>query len=156
MEHYPGAQDLFWPGHLHGTGCLSARAIDTWCLTIVSRLCLCLGFTVTSPISSGVYGVCFFVSVFAAPRQSWLVFVVCAFGLGFRLHPANPGWVVRVCVFVRVICQYPIIPGWCLWCMCLGTDFFYFTPPSVAGVRGVGVCVWVGVLASPPGSRLGC
>ena len=29
MQPYPRALDLVWPGHLHGTGCLSARAVGT-------------------------------------------------------------------------------------------------------------------------------
>ena len=29
MQPYPRAPDLVWPGHVHGNGCLSARAMDT-------------------------------------------------------------------------------------------------------------------------------
>ena len=29
MQPYPRSLDLVWPGHLHGTGCLSARAVGT-------------------------------------------------------------------------------------------------------------------------------
>ena len=29
MQPYPRSPDLVWPGHLHGTGCLSARAVGT-------------------------------------------------------------------------------------------------------------------------------
>ena len=38
MQPYPQALDLVWPGHLHGTGCLSARAMDTGFPTVVWRL----------------------------------------------------------------------------------------------------------------------
>ena len=41
MQPYPRAPDLVWPGHLHGTGCLSARAVGTGFPTVV--WCLCLG-----------------------------------------------------------------------------------------------------------------
>ena len=40
MQPYPRAPDLVWPGHLHGTGCLSARAVGTGFPTVVWRLCL--------------------------------------------------------------------------------------------------------------------
>ena len=29
MQPYPRAPDLVWPGHLHGTGCCGAQAMDT-------------------------------------------------------------------------------------------------------------------------------
>ena len=54
----PGSPDLVWPGHLHGTGCLSAWARDTGFPTVAWRLCLGLG--------------CGWVRVSAAPRHSWL------------------------------------------------------------------------------------
>ena len=40
MQPYPRVPDLVWPGQLHGTGCLSARAVDTGFPTVVRRLCL--------------------------------------------------------------------------------------------------------------------
>ena len=36
----PRSPDLVWPGHLHGTGCLSARAVGTGFPTVGLRLCL--------------------------------------------------------------------------------------------------------------------
>ena len=54
MQPYPRAPDPVLPGHLHGTGCLSARAMDTRFRTVVWRLCLGLGFAVTPPILAGV------------------------------------------------------------------------------------------------------
>ena len=40
MQPYPWAPDLVWPGHLHGTGCLSARAMGTGFPFFVWRLCM--------------------------------------------------------------------------------------------------------------------
>ena len=54
MQLYPQARDLVWPGHLHGMGCLSARAIDTGLPTVVWRLCWGLGFAVTPPFLAGI------------------------------------------------------------------------------------------------------
>ena len=63
----------------------------------------------------------------------WVLVVV---RFGRRLHPATPGWGVRVCV--------------CL-CACSAC-----TPPLLAGVCGVGVCAWALISASPRHSWLGC
>ena len=43
MQPYPRSPDLVWPGHLHGTGCLSARAMDTGFPTVAWRSYLGLG-----------------------------------------------------------------------------------------------------------------
>ena len=40
MQPYPRAPDLVWPGHLHGTGCLSARPVGTGFPTVGLRLWL--------------------------------------------------------------------------------------------------------------------
>ena len=56
--------------------------------------------------------------------------------LGFRLRPATPGWGVGLCV-----------------CSCARSAC---TLPLLAGVRGVGVCVWARVSAEPRHSWLGC
>ena len=92
MQLYPQSPDVVWPGHLHGTGCLSARAIDTGFPTVVWCLCLGLGCTVTPPFVAGVYGVCVLVRVLASPCHSRLGFVVRAFRDRFRNSPAIPGW----------------------------------------------------------------
>ena len=57
------------------------------------------------------------------------VWVRVVLGLGFRLRPANPGWVVGVCV-----------------CSCARSAC---TPPLLTWVCGVGVCAWAPVLAAP-------
>ena len=104
-----------------------------------------------------------------APRHSWLgcAVWVCVCGLGFRLRPATPGWAVGVCVFVCVPPLYPATSGWGVpWgCVCLGSGVGLCvcwcgrsacTPPLLAGVRAVGVCVWAQVSAVPRHSWLGC
>ena len=107
----------------------------------VRRGCVCLGsgFGCAPPLLAGVLGcVCVCRRALLVPRHSWLECAVgmCVFGLGFRLHPATPGWGVGVCVC------------WCGLSAC--------TPPLLAGVRAVGVCVWARVSAAPRHSWLGC
>ena len=60
----PRSPDLVWPSHLHGTGCLSARAVCTGFPTAVRRLCLGPGcgwvwVLLTPPVLAGVLGGCF-------------------------------------------------------------------------------------------------
>ena len=123
-------------------------------------VCWCLRFACTPSLLAGVCGVavCAWARVSAAPRHSWLgcwsVSVgvlaptvprqswlgraawVCVFGFRFRLRPTTPGWGVVLCVC------------WCGRSPC--------TLPLLAGLCGVGVCVWVRVLAAPHHSWLGC
>ena len=63
MQPYPRSPDLVWPGHLHGTGCLSARAVGTGFPTVVWRLCLgpvggWVWVLLTPPVLAGVFGGC--------------------------------------------------------------------------------------------------
>ena len=101
MQPYPRAPDLSWPGHLHGTGCLSARAMDTGFPTVAWRLCLCLG--------------CAWARVSGAPRHFWLwCRGVCALVCALRLYPATPGWAVRcgcVCLGSGFSCAPPLLAG---------------------------------------------
>ena len=57
MQPYPRSPDLVWPGHLHGTGCLSARAVGTGFPTVGLRLCLgpgcCWVLVLLAPASPG-------------------------------------------------------------------------------------------------------
>ena len=102
-------------------------------------VCLGLGFDCTPPLLAGVMGcVCAGVGALLAPRDSWLGCApwMCVFGLGFRLRPATLGWNVGVCV-----------------CSCACPPC---TPPLLAGVCGVGVCLWARVWAAPRHSWLGC
>ena len=157
-QPYPWSPDLVWPGHLHGTGCLSARAMDTGFPTVVWRLCLGLGcgwapgwgvrfggvcfgsgLGCAPPLLAGLLGPLFAcVAAPLAPRHSWLgcAVRVCVLGLGFRLCPATPGLGVGACV--------------CL-CACSAC-----TPPLLAGVCGVGVCAWARLSAAPHHCWPGC
>ena len=54
MQPYPRAPDQVWPGHLHGTGCPSARAMDTGFPIVVWCLCLGLGSAPTPPFLARV------------------------------------------------------------------------------------------------------
>ena len=83
MQPHPRAPDLVWPGHLHGTGCLSARAMNTGFPTVVWRLCLAQDFAVTPPFLAWVLGGCAWVRVLVLLLDSWLEFVVSAVGPGF-------------------------------------------------------------------------
>ena len=169
MQPYPRSPDLVWPGHLHGTGCLSARAVGTGfsycCAAFVFgsgwRLgvgfvnpaspgwglgWVCLG-TVCGvvPLVSAVCGVRGWASVSACfcpppfPAQACGV-GVCA-GPGSRLCPALLGWVLGVC-FLRFCCF-----------------FFFFGVPYPGGPLFLAWCCrfWVG---GPPvplwGSCLRC
>ena len=81
---------------------------------------------------------CVWVRVLAAPRLSWLgCWGVCVVVWALPLYPATPGWAVRC------------------GCGCLGSGSGC-APPLLAGVWGVGVCVWARVSAAPRHSWLGC
>ena len=107
MQPYPRSPDLVWPGHLHGRGCLSARAMDTGLPTVAWRLRLGLG--------------CGWVRVSAASQHSWLgCWGLCVLVCLFRLYPATPGWGVRrgcVCLGSGFGCVPPLL-AWVLGCVC--------------------------------------
>ena len=146
MQPYPRALDLVWPGHLHGTGCLSARAMDTAFPTVVWRLCLGPGcarvwVSVTPPVLAGVLGGCVWVRFVVLPLFSPLGLAVFAVEVGFR-HAALLSWVgfwdVRGCV------RAPPAPRlsrfWCaVWACVLGSGFRLRPASPWGGV--VGVCV---------------
>ena len=105
-----------------------------WCVCV----CLGSGFGCAPPLLAGVLGsVCVRVPTLLVPRYSWLGCAVwlCVLGLGFRLRPATLGWGVgvRVRLCARSAC----------------------TPPLLAGMCGVGVCVWALFSAAPRHSWLG-
>ena len=113
----------------------AAPGWGVWCV----RVCLGSGFSCALPLLAGVLGcVCVCVPAPLVPRHPWLGCGVwlCVLGLVFWLRPATPGWGVGVCVRLRArsVC----------------------TPPLMAGVCGVGVCVWTPVSAAPRRSWLGC
>ena len=132
MQPYPRSPDLVWPGHLHGTGCLSARAVGTGFPTVVRRLCLgpvggWVWVLLTPPVLAGVLGGCVWAR-FVALSLLCRLFVVFVVGLQFR--PAFGTCVVS-------------------WAPRL--------PPAVSGsgVRCGRVC-WARVSAVPSPSWLGC
>ena len=126
MQPYSRSPDLVWPDHLHGTGCLSARAVGTGFPTVVRRLCLGPGcgwvwVLLTPPVLTGVLGGCV-----------WARFVVLS--LFCRLFVV---FVVGVLWFV-VSCALHLPPA-----------------VSGSGVRSGRAC-WARVSAVPRPSWLGC
>ena len=100
--------------------------------------CACVSVC-SGPLLARVMGcVCVCVRDPLVPRLSWLgcAVWVCVLGLGFRLRPATPGWVVGACV-----------------CLCASSAC---TPPLLAWVCGVGLCAWARVSAAHRHSWLGC
>ena len=128
-----------------------------WGVGVCMFLCALCFYPATPSWGVGV-GVCAWARVLAATRQSWLgcwavrvcvrspllpshswlgcAVWACVLGLGFWLRPVTPGWGVGVSV------------GLCARSAC--------TPPLVAGVCGVVVCVWVRASVAPRHSWLGC
>ena len=90
MQPYPRAPDLVWPGHLHGTGCLSARAVGTGFPTVGLRLWLGPGC-----------------------GWSWVLFTPARFGWGL-------GWVCLGSVFgvVPLLPAVCGVRGWALVSAC--------------------------------------
>ena len=158
MQPYPRSPDLVWPGHLHGTGCLSARALGTGFPTVVRRLCLGPGcgwvwVLLTPPVLAGVLGGCVwaqFVVLFLFCRL-FVVFVVglrfqpaygtCVVSCALRLHPAVSGSGVRcgrACWALVLAVPRPS------WLGCRGVFFslflFFGFVVSVAGCPCPGPC----------------
>ena len=157
MQPYPRSPDLAWPGHLHGTGCLIARAVGTGFPTVGLRLWLgpgcgwswvlltparrgwglgwvCLGSVCgVVPLLPAVCGVCGWALVSACFR------VVCGF-VRFSLAP-HRFWfrcAVWACVLGPVLgCAPPFLAGLsgCVFCAFLFVFFF-----SVAGSLCPGPC----------------
>ena len=132
MQPYPRSPDLVWPGHLHGTGCLSARAVGTGFPTLVRRLCLGPGcgwvwVLLTPPVLAGVLGGCVWARfvVLSLFCRLFVVFVV-----GLRFQPAY-----GTCVVACALRLPAAISG--------------------SGVRCGRAC-WAWVSAVPRPSWLGC
>ena len=178
MQPYPRAPDLVWPGHLHGTGCLSARAMDTGFPIAVCRLCLGPGcalvwVSVTPPALAGVSGGSVWVRFLVSPLFSRLGLAVYAVGLGFR--PATPPFLVvvlgRAWLCARSACTppFPVLVcgvgvragvrvsaaprhslGRC-WGVCVFVcSFCVVSCTSCLGVRCGGVCLGIGCCRAPP------
>ena len=109
--------------------------------SVVRCGCVCWGsgFGCAPQLLAGLLGcVCACVRAPLVPRHSWLGCVAWVFvlGLWFGLRPATPGWGVGMCV-----------------CLCARSAC---SPPLLAGVCVVGVCVWARVVAAPRLLWLGC
>ena len=144
MQPYPWSPDLVWPGQLHGTGCLTARAVDTGFPTVVWRLCLGPGcgwvwVSVTPPVLAGVLGGCvwlWFVVSSLFCRLGFVVFVV-----GLRFWPAY-----GTCVVACAVPLHPVVSGSGVRCgrACWGLGFGC-APPLLGAVLGC-VCARAPVL----------
>ena len=112
MQPNPGSPDLVWPGHLHGTGRLSARAVGTGFPTVVRRLCLGPGcgwvwVLSTPPVLARVLGGCvwarfvvlsFFCRlfvVFVVELRFWPAYETCVVSCALHLPPTVSGLGVR-------------------------------------------------------------
>ena len=106
MQPYPRAPDLVWPGHLHGRGCLSARAVGTGFPTVGLRLWLGPGC-----------------------GWSWVLFTPARCGLGL-------GWVClgSVCGVVPLLPAVCGVRGWALMWACF-RDLCGFLRVSLAPRR---------------------
>ena len=149
MQPYPRAPDLVWPGHLHGTGCLSARAVGTGFPTVGLRLWLGPGCV-----------------------WWWVLFTpaCCGWGLGWvclgsvcGVVPLLPavcgvrGWALvsacfrDLCGFVRVSLALRRFWFRCaVWACVLGPGLGC-APPFLAGLSGCVFCAFFfsGCLVSP-------
>ena len=152
MQPYPRSPDLVWPGHLHGTGCLSARAVGTGFPTVVRRLCLGPGcgwvwVLLTPPVLAGVLGGCVWAR-FVVLSLFCRLFVVFVVGLRFR--PAY-----GTCVVACALRLPPAVSGSGVRCGCVCWARVSAVPrPSWLGCRGVFLAVffsWFGFVVSVAG-----
>ena len=118
MQPYPQSPDLVWPGHLHGPGCLSARAVGTGFPTVGLRWWLGLGC-----------------------RWVWVLLTPASRGWGL-------GWVClgSVCGVVPLLLAVCGVRGWALVSACFW-DVSGFVRVSLAPRRFRFRCaVWACVL----------
>ena len=135
MQPYPRSPDLVWPGHLHGTGCLSARAVGTGIPTVVRRLCLVpfcgrVWVLLTPPVLAWVLGGCVWAR-FVVLSLFCRLFVVFVVGLRFR--PAY-----GTCVVSCALRLPPAVSGSAVTCGRACWARGWAVPrPSWLGCRGV-------------------
>ena len=162
MQPYPRTPDLVWPGHLHGTGCLSARAVGTGFPTVGLRLWLGPG--------CGWSWV-----LFTPARFGWGLWWVCS-GSVFGVVPLLQavcgvrGWTLVSACF-RDLCglvRFPLAPRrfrfrCAVWACMLGPGLGC-APPFLAGLSDSVFCAFFffrllgvpvpGLVVSPPVSFL--
>ena len=158
MQPYPRSPDLLWPGHLHGSGCLSARAVGTGFPTVGLRLWLGPGcgwvWVLLTPASRGwglrwvcLGSVCGVVPLFPAVCgvRGWALVSACF-------------WVV--CGFVHVLLAPRQFRFRCaVWACVLGPGLGC-APPFLARLSGCVFCAFFfyrflgvfvpGLVVSPP------
>ena len=140
MQPYPRAPDLVWPGHLHGSGCLSARAVGTRFPTV--GLCLWFGSR------------CGWLWVLFTPaRRGWGLGWVCL-GSVCGVVPLLPavcgvcGWALvwtcfrDVCGFVRVSLAPRLFRFRCVVWACVVGPGLGCPPPFLAGLSGCVFCAF--------------
>ena len=140
MQPYPRSPDLVWPGHLHGAGCLSARAVGTGFPTVGLRWWLGPG--------CGWSWV-----LFSPARRGWGLGWVCL-GSVCGIVPLLPavcgvrGWALvsarfrDVCGFVRVSLAPRRFRFRCaVWACVLGSGLGC-APLFLAGLSGCVFCVF--------------
>ena len=148
MQPYPRAADLVWPGHLHGTGCLSARAVGTGfsycCVAFVFGSGWWLGAGFVNPASPGwglgwvclgtVCGVVPLVSAVCGVR-GWASVSACFWDVcGFVGAPLAPRrFRFRRAVWACVLgpglgCAQPFLAGLsgCVFCALVFSFLFFF------------------------------
>ena len=145
----PSLRISFWPGHLHGTGCLSVWAVGTGFPTVVRRLCLGPGcgwvwVLLTPPVLAGVLGGCVWAR-FVVLSLFCRLFVVFVVGLRFllmgrvwfRARPACPPAGSGSGVRCGRACwaRFPAVPR-PSWLGCRGV---FFAPFFL--LDGVGCCL---------------
>ena len=136
MQPYPRAPHLVWPGHLPGTGCLSAWAMDTGFPTVAWPLCLGLG--------------CAWARVSAAPRHSWPGSWVGVFGYGLWFRPSFPGWGLRCLRLDLGFGPFPTILGWGFGACVVACALHLYPASSGSSVLCGCVCLGSGFSCAPP------
>ena len=169
MQPYPRSPDLVWPGHLHGTGCLSARAVGTGfrycCVAFVFGSGWRLGAGFVNPASPGlglgwvclgmVCGVVPLVSAVCGVR-GWASVSACFCDVcGFVGAPLAPRLfrfrrAVWACVLgPGLACAQPFLAGLsgCVFCALVFSFLFFF-------VRLCGPCPSIPFLSGWAGGSL--
>ena len=148
MQPYPRSPDLDWPGHLHGTGCLSARVVGTGFPTVVRRLCLgpVCGWAwvlLTPPVLAGVLGGCVWARFVVFP----LVSAVC----GVRAWGSVSACLWDVCGCVGAPLAPRCFRFWrAVWACVLGPGLG-FAEPFLAGLSGCVFCAFFFARCPCPG-----